>query len=153
MPKRPHSVQRSHFDSLSACAARASPATIKSMSDKSGGGAVAGAQPGPERRRSQRVPVEMWVEEVSEEERVFRRAGNLSEGGLHLDKTIPIAVGTVINLRFTLPSDPDPIDVKGEIVAIDPDEELGMGVKFVDMPADLRGRIKHYLDRALTPVA
>ncbi len=123
------------------------------MSDKTGAGAVAGAERGHERRRSQRVPVEMWVEEVTEEERVFRRAGNLSEGGLHLDKTIPIALGTIINLRFTLPSDPDPFDVKGEVVAIDPDEELGMGVKFMDLPADIRGRIKRYLDRALTPVA
>lgn len=107
---------------------------------------------GAERRRSQRVPVEMWVEELAQDERVFRRAGNLSEGGLHLDKTIPIPLGTHVTLRFTLPGDAAALEVEGEIVAIDPDEELGMGVKFTNLSADGQRRVKHYLDRALTPV-
>ena len=105
-----------------------------------------------ERRRSQRVPVQMWVEEVADRHRVFRRAGNLSSGGLHLDKTIPIAVGTSIKLQFTLPGDAEAIEVQGDVVAIDADEELGMGVKFTTLTPEAAARIEHYLNRALTPV-
>ncbi|MCG5054980.1 MAG: PilZ domain-containing protein [Myxococcales bacterium] len=107
---------------------------------------------GVERRRTQRVPVEMWVEQIGDDERVFRRAGNLSAGGLHLDKTIPIPVGTHVFLRFTLPGDADAIAVDGKIVAIDPDEELGMGVQFLGLAPAAEARIARYLTRALTPL-
>lgn len=125
------------------------------MTDDSGaraGGHGGEGRAGAERRRSHRVPVEMWVEELAEDERVFRRAGNLSEGGLHLDKTIPIPVGSAVHLRFTLPGDTQAVEVKGVVVAIDAQEELGMGVKFVELPESARSLIKHYLDRALTPI-
>jgi uncharacterized protein (TIGR02266 family) len=105
-----------------------------------------------ERRQSLRVPVEMWVEEVAADHRVFRRAGNLSTGGLHLDKTIPIAIGTHINLSFTLPNDPDPVTVEGDVVSIDANEELGMGVKFRSLSPEAAARIGQYLKRSLTPV-
>ena len=128
---------------------------MTSMSDKADAERLGGADTharGADRRRSQRVPIEMWVEELAADERVFRRAGNLSEGGLHLDKTIPIPVGTHINLRFTLPGDPLPLEVQGHVVAIDPDQRLGMGVAFAAMEPATNLRIKRYLDHALTPV-
>lgn len=105
-----------------------------------------------DRRQSLRVPVEMWVEEVADDHRVFRRAGNLSAGGLHLDKTIPIAIGTHINLRFTLPDDAEPVLVEGDVVSIDQEQELGMGVKFRKLSPGAAARIAHYLNRTLTPV-
>ena len=123
------------------------------MTDERGAGGAGARPPGAERRRSHRVPVEMWVEELAEDERVFRRAGNLSEGGLHLDKTIPIPVGSPVHLRFTLPGDTQAVEVRGVVVAVDAEQELGMGVKFVELPDNARALIKHYLDRALTPIA
>ena len=52
----------------------------------------AGGGSGPagdgERREGPRIPIEMWVEETTASERYFRRAGNLSRGGLGLDHTI-----------------------------------------------------------------
>jgi len=123
--------------------------SLAAMGDETG---LSGAKDkASERRQSLRVPVEMWVEEVAEGHRVFRRAGNLSTGGLHLDKTIPIAIGTHINLRFTLPNDPDPVTVDGDVVSIDANEELGMGVKFRSLSVEAAARIDHYLKRSLTP--
>lgn len=117
------------------------------------GGKDAGARgDDAERRGSARAPVEMWVEEIGTESQVFRRAGNLSTGGLHLDRTIPIAVGTQVDLRFTLPGEDVPIRTFGRIVSIDPTQELGMGVKFVDLPADAAARIDAFVSRALTPI-
>jgi len=101
-----------------------------------------------ERRGGPRIPIEMWVEETTGSERYFRRAGNLSRGGLRLEHTIPLPVGTHVNLTFTLPGDKSPIEVAGEIVSAAGPEELRMGVKFVSPSADALAKIDAFLARA-----
>jgi uncharacterized protein (TIGR02266 family) len=105
-----------------------------------------------ERRTSARLPIEMWVEELLDGSQVFRRAGNLSRGGMYLDQTIPIPIGTRVRLRFTLPGDTAAISVNGEIVSISSADQLGMGVKFVDVDAAAQTRIDGYVSRAITPI-
>jgi uncharacterized protein (TIGR02266 family) len=105
-----------------------------------------------DRRSSARLPIEMWVEELTDGSQVFRRAGNLSRGGMHLDHTIPIPVGTRVRLRFTLPGDNLPIVATSEIVSIATNNVLGMGVKFIDVDPVTQNRIDAYLLRALTPL-
>jgi 2-amino-4-hydroxy-6-hydroxymethyldihydropteridine diphosphokinase len=100
-----------------------------------------------ERRQTERIPLEMWVEETTENERYFRRAGNLSRGGLRLDHTIPLPQGTRVNLTFTLPGDTTPIDVAGEIVSSSGPDDLRMGVKFVSVGAPAQERLDAYLAR------
>jgi uncharacterized protein (TIGR02266 family) len=109
-----------------------------------------GGDDSKERRKTERIPLEMWVEETTENERYFRRAGNLSRGGLRLDHTIPLPQGTLVNLSFTLPGDSTPISVSGEIVSNAGPEDLRMGVKFVQVSADAQARIDAYLARAGT---
>ena len=101
-----------------------------------------------ERRGGPRIPIEMWVEETTGSERYFRRAGNLSRGGLRLEHTIPLPIGTHVNLTFTLPGDKAPIEVTGEIVSATPPEDLRMGVKFVNLTPDARAQIDAFLARA-----
>ena len=101
-----------------------------------------------ERRGGSRIPIEMWVEETTGSERYFRRANNLSRGGLRLEHTIPLPVGTHVNLTFTLPGDKTPIEVTGEIVSAAAPEELRMGVKFTDLSQDARAKIDAFLARA-----
>jgi hypothetical protein len=90
----------------------------------------------------------MWVEETTGSERYFRRAGNLSRGGLRLEHTIPLPVGTKVNLTFTLPGDKTQVAVSGEIVSAAGPEELRMGVKFVDPSPEARAQIDAFLARA-----
>lgn len=113
------------------------------MSDAQSG---RGATPG-ERRRTARIPLEMWVEETTDNERYFRRAGNLSRGGLRLEHTIPLPQGTKVNLTFTLPGDDAPVDVSGEIVSSAGPDDLRMGVKFVKIDAGAQAKIDAYLTR------
>ena len=101
-----------------------------------------------ERRGGPRIPIEMWVEETTGSERDFRRAGNLSRGGLRLEHTIPLPVGTKVNLTFTLPGDQTSVAVSGEIVSAAGPEELRMGVKFVDPSPEARAQIDAFLARA-----
>src|ERR1700745_3406884 len=97
------------------------------------------------RRGGQRIPIEMWVEETTDSERYFRRAGNLSRGGLRLDHTIPLPLGTVVSLTFTLPGDSAAVTVAGEIVSNAGPDELRMGVKFINLSAEAQARIDGYL--------
>ena len=106
------------------------------------------SEAGEERRGAARIPIEMWVEETTGSERYFRRAGNLSRGGLRLEHTIPLPVGTLVNLTFTLPGDDVPVSVTGEIVSATPPEDLRMGVKFVTVSEAARGQIDAFLSRA-----
>ena len=106
-----------------------------------------GDQDQRERRQTARIPLEMWVEETTDNERYFRRAGNLSRGGLRLDHTIPLPQGTLVNLTFTLPGDSAPVEVSGEIVASTTPDDLRMGVKFLNLGAPAQAQIDAYLAR------
>jgi uncharacterized protein (TIGR02266 family) len=124
----------------------------RAMRDEQSGQGGGTAKADKDRRSSARLPIEMWVEEVTDGSQVFRRAGNLSRGGMHLDHTIPIPLGTRVRLRFTLPGDSSPVLVTAEIVSIATNNVLGMGVKFIDLEPVTQTRIDAYLLRALTPV-
>jgi type IV pilus assembly protein PilZ len=115
---------------------------------KSDGGGLPAAA---ERRKSARMPVEMWVEDLTDGGVVYRRAGNLSKGGLYLDQTIPLPVGSRVKLRFTLPEDTLSIAVTGQIVSINSRERLGMGVKFVELEPAVQERIDTFIERSTTP--
>lgn len=102
-----------------------------------------------ERRTAQRIGVEMWVEESTERELYFQRSANISTGGIFLERTIPHPKGTIVSLRFTLPDDSSPINVKGEIVNVgELSSELGMGIKFLELSQEDRLRIETYIERA-----
>jgi hypothetical protein len=101
-----------------------------------------------ERRVEPRIPVEMWVEETTGSERYFRRAGDLSRGGLKLEHTIPLPTGTTVSLTFTLPGDKTPVAVSGEIVSSAGAEELRMSVKFIELTPEAKARIDAFLAKA-----
>jgi type IV pilus assembly protein PilZ len=97
------------------------------------------------------MPVEMWIEDLTDGGVVYRRAGNLSRGGLYLDQTIPLPIGSKIKLRFSLPDESAPIAVTAQIVSINSRERLGMGVKFLDLDHNVQDRIGSYIERLTTP--
>ena len=91
----------------------------------------------------------MWVEESTDRELYFQRGANISVGGIFLQRTIPHTIGTVINLQFTLPGDAAPVKVQGEIVNVgEHADDLGMGVKFIDLGDADRQRIEGFIERA-----
>ena len=102
-----------------------------------------------DRRSSERLPVDMWVEEATDRELYFQRSANISEGGIYLEHTIPHPRGTRVSLRFILPRESEPLQVRGEIVNVsDAPGELGMGVKFVDLDQQDLKRIQSFIQRA-----
>jgi uncharacterized protein (TIGR02266 family) len=90
------------------------------------------------------MPVELWIEDLTDGGVVYRRAGNLSRGGLYLDQTIPLPIGSKVKLRFALPDEGEPVTVTGQIVSINSRERLGMGVKFIDIDRAVQDLIASY---------
>ncbi len=111
---------------------------------------MAGDRRDGERRRSPRVPIEMWVEESPRErETYFQRSANLSVGGIFLDHTVPHPLGTEVKLQFTLPGESEPVKVVGQIVGATPDDAAaGMSVKFISMSDEARAAIERWLERS-----
>src|SRR5437868_593711 len=97
---------------------------------------------GGDRRSSDRIAVEMWVEESTERELYFQRSANLSEGGIFLENTVPHPIGTVVNLQFTLPGDSEPMRAQGEIVNAAEGKQLGMGIKFIGLDSKQKQRLQ-----------
>jgi hypothetical protein len=100
-----------------------------------------------DKRRQRRIPVELWIEAEREGELYFQRAVNLSVGGAFFAQTIPLPVGTQVQLRFNLPIDGHAIECQGEIVNA---KDLGMGVRFLGISDADRGRIEALIDRLET---
>ncbi len=103
-----------------------------------------------EKRSSIRVPIDIWVEESKEGELYYQRTANISEGGLFFEKTVPHPKGTIVNLKFTLPNQSEPIQVKGEIVNLPNDADgLGMGIKFIGLAEEQKKAIEEYINQQI----
>ncbi len=103
-----------------------------------------------EKRASTRVPIDIWVEESRNGELYYQRTANISEGGLFFERTVPHPKGTVVNLKFTLPNQTEPICVKGEIVNLPSDADgLGMGIRFIDLTDAQRKAISDYINEQI----
>jgi len=101
-----------------------------------------------DRRRSTRVPVSLWVDESTGEELYFQQAGNISEGGVFFERTIPHPPGTRVNLKFELPDDLGIIETEGEVVNVPADPDgLGAGVKFINLDPVEERIIRQFIAR------
>src|SRR5690348_5439113 len=93
-----------------------------------------------------RLPVELWIEEDEGDSLLLQRAANLSPGGAVFSHTTPRDPGAQVRLRFTLPGEFAPIQCVGEIVTAEGGgDDWQVGVRFVDLPADVRRRIASLL--------
>ncbi len=99
---------------------------------------------GREKRKEERVPVDLWIEASRDGELYFQRASNLSVGGAYFAQTIPLPVGSRVSLKFELPGDAVPIVCEGDIVTA---KELGMGVSFIGLTAADRKRVEALLGK------
>ena len=101
---------------------------------------------GEERRDSPRVPMHFQVR-LAEGEAVFEpREGDLSLGGCAW-RGGPMEAGTHVELRFRLPSLPDELRVRGEVLHVRAGP-LGPAthVRFIDVPVETELAIARHLD-------
>ncbi len=85
---------------------------------------------------------------------MFLTSVDISEGGIYLRTYTPIPENTTLQLSFTLPHDAGRISVVGEVVRNIPlgpqlDTEPGIGLRFVGISEEARGRIRDFVKSTL----
>jgi uncharacterized protein (TIGR02266 family) len=101
-----------------------------------------------DRRRAQRILLDLEVDYKCEDTFLFAYITDLSVLGIFVRTNNPEQPGTLLNLRFTLPGDEEPLAVEGEVIWINPfrpgdfnNLNPGMGVQFVDLTREVRRRL------------
>jgi uncharacterized protein (TIGR02266 family) len=96
-------------------------------------------------RRPLRTPV--VFEDEFGEGLFYVYSENISLGGLFLASSVPLRLGTLLFLSFSLPGHKRPIRVTGEVVRIiHPDDGVeGVGVRFVGLTDQAIKRIQDFL--------
>jgi len=99
------------------------------------------------RRRQPRVAVDQPVICDHRGDADYRRAVDLSAGGMCLRSPIPFRVGTRLDLDFVLPGDDRPIHCGAEVRNVIPSRPARMNLVFLTITPWDRARIVDYLDR------
>ncbi|MBU8899313.1 pilus assembly protein PilZ [Corallococcus sp. H22C18031201] len=99
-----------------------------------------------DRRDSPRVPIRLKVRRADSAEAFVERDGDLSLGGVGWTGEGGATEG-VVEIRFSLPSAPNELEVRGEVL----DARQGphgpvSRVRFVDLPMDVELAIARHLD-------
>jgi hypothetical protein len=84
----------------------------------------------PERRRSQRVEIVAYIQEVSPPDTKIYFIDDISETGALLASTVSPPIGSVLNLKISIRLMPQDISVKARVVR---HETLGFGIEFIEI--------------------
>ena len=101
---------------------------------------------GADRRAAERVPATWAVDCETPDTFLYASIANISELGIFVRTTDPLAVGTLVTLRFA-PPNTEPFNLQGIVQWINflkPNHDNpnpGMGVRFVDLSALDRERL------------
>ncbi len=98
------------------------------------------------RRQSDRVEAHFWVEQSAGDSVTYYQAGNLSRGGIKLESPLPLPVGSVAMLEFTLPGDARPIRCGGEVRDASEGQRPGMHVQFFELSDEDAARIDTFVE-------
>ena len=100
-----------------------------------------------ERRLAPRFPARSLVEVRLPDWSALRAVYtvNLSIGGMRLSVGARTALGTPVDIIFTLP-DGERLHLRGQVAHLGPGSDGDIGVRFDELPASTRQQIQHYLD-------
>ncbi len=97
-----------------------------------------------DRRIHDRYPVTWAVDCQTEETFLYAFITNISELGIFVKTTEPLALGTELALSFAPPGK-EPFKLRGAVAWINParigDSNPGMGIRFLDLTLEERERI------------
>jgi c-di-GMP-binding flagellar brake protein YcgR len=95
-----------------------------------------------ERRKYKRVTI---VQEILFGDRLTRKMDDISEEGMFIAMPDVFMQGSVLDLKFRLFNDDRLISVQAEVRYVQ--EGVGMGVRFTNLKAEDRERIKKFIGR------
>ncbi len=98
---------------------------------------------GDERRRAVRVECPLEAMYSSDSPPIRARIQDLSEVGLFLDTTHPLAVGSEVRVSFDLPDGKPTIEADARVAWSAP--MMGIGIEFSGMSEETKERIKFHV--------
>jgi type IV pilus assembly protein PilZ len=113
-----------------------------------------------ERRREARAPIELKVEYKRLNTFFYDYTKNISKGGTFIKTEKPLGIGTVFLFKLIVPTQAEPLALRGEVRWIvkdgeplppqaPPGHEPGMGIKFVYDSADQRRDLERFVEKMM----
>jgi len=90
------------------------------------------------RRIDPRYDRQLEIEVLFEGKKQISQTRNISLGGLYLESATPLPIGTTVQLRFQLPTQPEPVEVAGDVrwvVKKGAGDQSGIGIRFQGLRA------------------
>jgi len=90
------------------------------------------------RRIDPRYDRQLEIEVLFEGKKQISQTRNISLGGLYLVSATPLPIGTTVQLRFQLPTQPEPVEVAGDVrwvVKQGAGDQSGIGIRFQGLRA------------------
>lgn len=91
------------------------------------------------RRIDPRYDRQLEIEVLFEGKKQISQTRNISLGGLYLESATPLPIGTTVQLRFQLPTQPEPVEVSGDVRWVvkkeGAGETSGIGIRFQGLRA------------------
>jgi type IV pilus assembly protein PilZ len=113
-----------------------------------------------DRRREARAPIELKVEYKRLNTFFYDYTKNISKGGTFIKTERPLGIGTVFLFKLTVPQQPDPLELRGEVRWIvkegeplppqaAPGHEPGMGIRFVYDSGEQRRDLERFVEKMM----
>jgi uncharacterized protein (TIGR02266 family) len=91
------------------------------------------------RRIDPRYDRQLEIEILCEGKKQISLSQNISLGGLFLESPVAFPIGTTVQLRFQLPTQPEPVEVAGDVRWVvkreGPGDKSGIGIRFQGLRA------------------
>jgi uncharacterized protein (TIGR02266 family) len=90
------------------------------------------------RRIDPRYDRQLEIEVLFEGKKQISQTRNISLGGLYLESPVPLPIGTTVQLRFQLPTQPEPVEVAGDVrwvIKKGAGDQSGIGIRFQGLRA------------------
>ena len=108
-----------------------------------------------DRRKEARAPIELKVEYKRLNTFFYDYTKNISKGGTFIRTAKPLSVGTEFVFVLSLPSYPDQLELKGEVVWTvlegqgTEEKPAGMGIRFKFENAEERRKVDDFVERLM----
>ena len=97
-------------------------------------------------REFPRFEVNAYVDYTGNEVLLYHRVQNISLGGICIQSNGVEDVGTIVDLVINFPELGASISVKGEVVWVNRDAPMDMGIRYIELDDDHKDTLRRYLN-------
>ena len=93
-----------------------------------------------------RLELDVYVDYTGSEVLLFHKVQNISLGGICITTPSLEEVGSVVDLVINFPELGASISVKGEVVWVNRDAPMDMGIRYIDMDEERKDTLRKYIN-------